>query len=121
MDKEKIEKIISKVLTIILIFLILVIAVGFPFTLIRTIIIDTDYDDVCKYNYGENYIFERDEYFGTYCIELIYENLTMENPEPFNWSYYEIREMCEIPHILDLTKWDSGRCHGEFALGEKDE
>lgn len=86
-----------------------------PFMILRGNYIDTEYDDVCKYHYGTEYTYIEDEYFGTYCIELIHENLTMENPKPFDWTWEEVGKICGRPNDFDLTKWDSERCHGEFA------
>ncbi len=78
--------------------------------------ITVDYESVCKYNYSKNYIYVQDS-FGTYCIELIYENLTKENPKPFDWNNKEIKEMCETPKFFDFTRWDNGICDEEEVLG----
>lgn len=109
-DKDRIADIFA-------IGFIIILIVGFLFlffSFIRIEYIGLDYDNICKYNYGENYVLERNNDFGTYCIELIHENLTKENPKPFDWEPKQLDEMCGVPGWFDLTKWDIERCKGEY-------
>ncbi len=102
-------EIIGKILTILVIMFIFF----FP---IRVSYISFEYDDLCKYKYGENYVFEKDSSFGTYCIELIHENLTKINPKPYNWNLKEVRKICESPRFFELTRWDNGICDDAYAV-----
>lgn len=122
MIKEKIkEKLVDFVVILFIIFFVGTIFLLLPFSIVRESYIGVDYDNVCKYHYGEDYIYVQDKDFGTYCIELIHENLTKVNPKPFDWEYEEIKTICGKPNVFDLTKWDSIRCHGEFAKGRVSE
>ncbi len=106
--KNKKEERITATIIIVILSLIAIIFIG---SVIRVGISEgIYYDGVCKYNYGKNYIYENDNDFGEYCIELIYENLTKENPKVFNWSTKEIRKMCDMPGFLELSRWDGGIC-----------
>ena len=82
----------------------------FAFIPLRSELIRPKCLDVCKYQYGENYIYEFDADFGRYCIELDYKTLTKINPKPFNWTIKEMREICNAPKFFELNKWDSGVC-----------
>ncbi len=97
------------IFTIVIIILCLV----FTFLISRTIIGSFNYDGVCEYEYGENYVYESDADFGRYCIKLVYENLTKENPKPFNWTNKEMREICNAPEFFELNRWDKGICKYE--------
>ena len=91
-----------------------IIIIGFLYLVIHPTWISLDYDDVCKYNYGKDYIYEHNRDFGKYCVELIRENLTKENPRQFNWNGRELRDMCDTPRFWEFKRWDIGLCDGRY-------
>ena len=94
----------------IFVLIIIILCLSFIFFISRMILGNIDYNNICKDEYGKNYIYESDVDFGRYCIELNYENLTKENPKPFNWTIKEMREMCDTPEFFELNRWDKGIC-----------
>ncbi len=100
--KERIENIIIAIITI---ALMLGVLAG-----IRIDSISYSNDDICQNEYGENYIYEYDNDFGKYCIELVYKNLTKINAKPFNWTSKEMNEICNTPRFFELDRWSSGDC-----------
>ncbi len=109
MNSEETIEMVGKAMVILLLIFIF-------FLPIRISYISFDYNDLCQYKYGEKYVFEKDGSFGTYCIELVHENLTKINPKPYDWNLKEAKEICKSPGFFDLSRWDNGVCNDAYAV-----
>lgn len=70
-------------------------------------------DDICVHAYGKNYVYNSEEDFGGYCMELIMENLTKANQKeyPFNKdSLRELKDYCKTPKFFNIFNWSEGVC-----------
>ena len=102
----------------IIIFIILIFAVGFRLVAISSEAYkDSTYNDICKFENGERWKFDKNEYFGQTCVQLNYISLEVENRIPFNYTLQEIQsKYCPMTSFWDFSKWNSN-C--ELLVGEK--
>ena len=82
------------------------------FLFIRTIFITphVDHNDFCRWEHGEDWVYEYSEHFGRTCIELDFVSLGTLDRAIIDKSSEEIYyKYCEDVGLFELSKWDN-RC-----------
>ncbi len=71
---------------------------------------DMTYDDICSIEFGDNWKYEYDDFFGKTCVEVDYISLNIINRTSFNWTSDKILDKyCpEDNKFWDLSKWSNG-------------
>lgn len=93
------EKFINRVNNIMIILTIVSIFIG-----TRIDLTTPTYDERCKLIYGNDYYYE-DTIYGATCVSADYLTLEANDRQPLNTSKELIKERCEKPKFLELSKW----------------
>ena len=63
-------------------------------------------DDICKFEYGDNWIYDYN-HFGRTCIELDYISLEIINRTQLNITIGEAKDKyCNSPGFWELSEWE---------------
>ena len=80
-------------------------------------------DDVCKAEFGEDWIYEYNKYFGRTCVKIDFVTLEISSRESLNFTNKElINKYCEDVGFLEFKKWGNP-CYnknGEIYLTEEE-
>lgn len=83
-------------------------AILFFVVLVRVLftIPDIGKDSVCRFEHGDNWVYDYDNNFGRTCIELDFITTDIINRTKLNLTDGEIRgKYCSIPGFWEITKW----------------
>ncbi len=87
---------------------VVILVIFFIALMVRVIVIlpDIGYDEMCSFEYGENWRYEKTVNFGRTCIELDYISLEIINRTELGMTLTEASDKyCDIPGFWELSKW----------------
>ena len=101
--KEETRNTIIKSIGILVLFII--IFIGFREVGIQS---KVQHQDTCKWEYGENWTYERTDPFGPTCVEVDYITLKIMDRKAFEFNAtYILNKYCNDIHFFDFTKWSN--------------
>ncbi len=77
---------------------------------IRTILIlpSISSDDICRFEYGEYWVYENTYIFGKTCVEIDYVSLEIINRTQQNLTWREATDKyCNSPGFWEFSEWEN--------------
>lgn len=94
----------------ILLLVFVIVFLSIIFIIVRLSFLESNLTDnnKCGLEYGNDWYYDNNNYFGKSCIKLNFNTLEVEDRILINWDYGKmILKYCNSPGFLDITDWNT--------------